>query len=54
MTFCLFYYQLLLEAIVEQFARFEQDALADVFEALKEQQEKAYRNYCLKPSKLVT
>lgn len=39
---------------MEQFARFERDALLDVFEALKEQQGKAYRNYVLKPSKLVT
>ena len=46
--------QLLTEAIVKKLASFEQDALEDVFAALKEQQEKAYRNYCLKPSKIVT
>lgn len=43
-----------MEAIVKQLALFEQDALTDVFDALREQQEKAYRNYCLKPAKIVT
>lgn len=46
--------QLLISAIVEQFARFEVNVVEEVFEALREQQEKAYRNYCLKPSKLIT
>lgn len=45
--------QLLVETIVDQFSKFEDEIDAEVFDALREQQEKSYRNYCLKPSKLI-
>ena len=40
--------------IVDHLANFEANVLPDVFAALKDEQEKAYRNYSLKPSKLIT
>lgn len=45
---------LLISAVVEQFVKFEQNVVVEVFDALRGQQEKAYRNFCIKPTKLVT
>jgi len=44
----------LLNEIVDHLAKFEENVAAGVFDALKDEQEKAYRNYCLKPAKLIT
>ena len=45
--------QILLDEIVDHLAKFEDNVGTDVFNALKDEQEKALCNKCLKPSKLI-
>jgi hypothetical protein len=44
--------QLLLEAVVNYMAEFENSLTPSIFEALKEIQSKYYYNHCLKPERL--
>lgn len=40
--------------IVDHLAMFDQNIRMEVFDAIKDEQEKKYRNFSLKPAKLVT
>jgi hypothetical protein len=44
--------QLLLEAVVNRMAEFENNLTSSIFEALKEIQGRYYYNSCLKPRRL--